>query len=101
MSKVSTVEAGTSYLPSSTAPPLGRNGWCSPSGKELAAVVPIEDVKLLEESEDRLDFEAAREALKAEVDHSCGKGQGRIGAIRVAAYRLEFKTGSSAQTCAT
>ncbi len=35
-------------------------------GKELAAVVPIEDVKLLEELEDRLDFETAREALKEE-----------------------------------
>ena len=31
--------------------------------KELAAVVPIEDVRLLEELEDRLDIEAAREAL--------------------------------------
>ena len=33
-------------------------------GKELCAVVPIEDVRLLEEIEDRLDLEEAREALK-------------------------------------
>ena len=35
-------------------------------GKELAAVVPIEDVRLLEELEDRFDLEAARDALKEE-----------------------------------
>lgn len=33
-------------------------------GKDLAAVVPIEDLKLLEEIEDRIDLEAARKALK-------------------------------------
>jgi prevent-host-death family protein len=32
-------------------------------GKEVAAVVPIEDVKLLEELEDRVDLEDARAAL--------------------------------------
>lgn len=32
-------------------------------GKELVAVVPIEDVRLLEELEDRLDLEEARVAL--------------------------------------
>lgn len=32
-------------------------------GKEVAAVVPIEDVKLLEELEDRIDLEEARTAL--------------------------------------
>jgi prevent-host-death family protein len=31
--------------------------------KEVAAVVPIEDVKLLEELEDRIDLEEARAAL--------------------------------------
>ena len=35
-------------------------------GKEIVAVVPIEDVKLLEALEDKMDLEAAREAL-AEV----------------------------------
>jgi len=35
-------------------------------GKEIVAVVPIEDVKLLEALEDKVDLEAAREAL-AEV----------------------------------
>ena len=36
-------------------------------GKELAALVPIEDLRLLEELEDRLDLEEARAAL-AEVE---------------------------------
>jgi antitoxin Phd len=35
-------------------------------GKELAAVVPIEDMKLLMELEDHLDLEATKEALKEE-----------------------------------
>ena len=33
-------------------------------GKGIAAVIPIEDLKLLEEIEDRLDVEDAREALR-------------------------------------
>ena len=33
-------------------------------GKSVAALVPIEDLELLEQIEDRLDLEAAREALK-------------------------------------
>lgn len=32
-------------------------------GKEIVAVVPIEDVKLLEALEDKIDLEEAREAL--------------------------------------
>jgi len=32
-------------------------------GKELAALVPIEDMRFLEELEDRLDLEEARAAL--------------------------------------
>jgi len=36
-------------------------------GKRLVAVVPVEDLELLESLEDRIDLEAAREAL-AEAD---------------------------------
>jgi len=32
-------------------------------GKDVAALVPVEDLALLEELEDRVDLEAAREAL--------------------------------------
>ena len=35
-------------------------------GKNVAAVVPAEDMDLLEELENRMDIEAAREALKEE-----------------------------------
>lgn len=34
-------------------------------GKDIAAVVSLEDLELLERLEDRLDIEAARKALKA------------------------------------
>jgi len=38
-------------------------------GKELAALVPIEDMRFLEELEDRLDLEEARAALaEAQAD---------------------------------
>lgn len=33
-------------------------------GKDVAAVIPVEDLRLLEELEDRFDIEAAREALR-------------------------------------
>ncbi len=33
-------------------------------GEDVAAIVPVEDLVLLEEMEDRMDVEAAREALK-------------------------------------
>jgi prevent-host-death family protein len=33
-------------------------------GKDVAAIVPIEDLKFLDELESRLDIEAARKALK-------------------------------------
>ncbi|MBA3343420.1 MAG: type II toxin-antitoxin system Phd/YefM family antitoxin [Gemmatimonadaceae bacterium] len=33
-------------------------------GKDVAAIVPVEDLRLLEDLEDRIDLEAARAALK-------------------------------------
>ena len=33
-------------------------------GKDVAALVPVEDLELLEQLEDRMDLEAARKALK-------------------------------------
>ena len=33
-------------------------------GKDVAALVPVEDLELLEELEDRMDLDAARKALK-------------------------------------
>ena len=34
------------------------------NGKDLVAVVPVEDLELLEALEDRMDVEAAKQALK-------------------------------------
>ncbi len=33
-------------------------------GRDVAALVPVEDLQLLEDLEDRIDLEVAREALK-------------------------------------
>ncbi|MGH2560069.1 MAG: type II toxin-antitoxin system Phd/YefM family antitoxin [Thermomicrobiales bacterium] len=38
-------------------------------GKELAAIVPIEDVRWMEELEDRIDIEEARAALADVREH--------------------------------
>ncbi len=35
-------------------------------GKDVAAIVPVEDLQFLEELENRMDLEAARAALKEE-----------------------------------
>jgi len=48
-------------------------------GKDLAAVVPIEDLKLLEEIEDRIDLEAARKALKEFGSVSWEKVKAKLG----------------------
>ena len=67
MSKVSTVEARDQLSTIINRAAFGKERVVlTRRGKELAAVVPIEDVKLLEDLEDRLDLEAAREAIKEE-----------------------------------
>jgi len=38
-------------------------------GKELAVVIPIEDYKLLQEMEDRVDVEEAKAAIKSAKKH--------------------------------
>ncbi|MBI3317959.1 MAG: type II toxin-antitoxin system Phd/YefM family antitoxin [Candidatus Omnitrophica bacterium] len=48
-------------------------------GKDLAAVVPIEDLTLLEEMEDRIDLEAARKALKEKGTISWNKLKAKLG----------------------
>ncbi|HEY7034046.1 MAG TPA: type II toxin-antitoxin system Phd/YefM family antitoxin [Thermomicrobiales bacterium] len=49
-------------------------------GKALAAVVPIEDLKWMEELEDRLDIEEARAALKEDREQG-----GRVSLEQLAA----------------
>lgn len=67
MTKVSTVEARERFSDIINRAAFGKERVVlTRRGKELAAVVPIEDMKLLEELEGRLDVEAARQALKEE-----------------------------------
>ena len=48
-------------------------------GKEIAAVVPIEDLAFLEELEDRFDLEAARKALKEKGSIPWNKLKAQLG----------------------
>ena len=65
MGKVSTVKARDEFSDVINRAAYGKERVVlTRRGKELAAVVPIEDVKFLEELEARIDVEAAREALK-------------------------------------
>jgi prevent-host-death family protein len=67
MSKVSTVEARERFSDILNRAAFGKERVVlTRRGKELAAVVPIEDMRLLEELENYLDVEAARQALKEE-----------------------------------
>ncbi len=65
MSKITTVDARQQF-----ADIINRSTYAKERivitrrGKDLAAVVPIEDLNFLEEIEDRVDLEAARKALK-------------------------------------
>ncbi|MFH1595044.1 MAG: type II toxin-antitoxin system Phd/YefM family antitoxin [Pseudomonadota bacterium] len=67
MSKVSTVEARERFSDIINRAAFGKERVVlTRRGKELAAVVPIEDMRLLEELENYMDVEAARQALKEE-----------------------------------
>jgi len=64
MTKISTVDARDSFSDVINRAAYGKERVVlTRRGKQLAAVVPIEDVELLQELEDRMDLEAARAAL--------------------------------------
>jgi prevent-host-death family protein len=48
-------------------------------GKDVAAIVPVADLVLLEQIEDRMDLEAAREAMKEPGTVSWGKVKKDLG----------------------
>lgn len=65
MSKVTTVNARQQFSDIINRSAYGKERIVlTRRGKEVVALVPIEDLNLLEELEDRLDIEAARKALK-------------------------------------
>jgi prevent-host-death family protein len=48
-------------------------------GKDVAALVPVEDLELLENLEDRMDLEAARRALKEKGSVSLDELKAELG----------------------
>ena len=64
MGQVSTVDARSQLSEIINRVAFGKERMIlTRRGKEIVAVVPIEDVKLLESLEDRIDLEEARSAL--------------------------------------
>ena len=65
MTKISTAEARNEFADLINRASFGKERFVlTRRGKELAAIVPVEDLALLEEFEDRIDVEAAKAALK-------------------------------------
>jgi prevent-host-death family protein len=65
MSNISTKEAGGRFSDVINRAAFAKERIVlTRRGKAVAAVVPIEDLELLENLEDRIDFEDARAALK-------------------------------------
>ena len=64
MGQVNTVDARAQFSEIINRAAFGKERMIlTRRGKELVAVVPIEDVKLLEALEDRIDLEEARASL--------------------------------------
>ena len=64
MGQVNTVDARSQFSEIINRAAFGKERMIlTRRGKEIVAVVPIEDVKLLEALEDRIDLEEARAAL--------------------------------------
>lgn len=68
MTKISTAEARNDFADVINRASYGKERIVlTRRGKKLVAIVPVEDLELLEELEDRMDVEAAKAAL-AESD---------------------------------
>lgn len=65
MTKVTTVDARQQFSDIVNRSAYGKERIVlTRRGKEVVALVPIEDLNLLEEIEDRIDIDAARKAMK-------------------------------------
>ena len=65
MTKVTTVDARQQFSDIVNRSAYGKERIIlTRRGKDVVAMVPIEDLSLLEDLEDRMDIEAARKALK-------------------------------------
>ena len=68
MTKISTAEARNDFADVINRASFGKERFVlTRRGKKLVAIIPVEDLELLEEMEDRIDFEAAKAAM-AESD---------------------------------
>ena len=68
MTKISSAEARNEFAEVINRASFGKERFVlTRRGKELVAIVPVEDLALLEELEDQMDVEAAKAAL-AESD---------------------------------
>lgn len=64
MTKISTAEARNDFAEVINRTSFGKERFVlTRRGKDLVAIVPIEDLQLLEELEDQLDVAAAKAAL--------------------------------------
>lgn len=64
MTKISTAEARNDFAEVINRTAFGKERFVlTRRGKDLVAIVPIEDLQLLEELEDQLDVAAAKAAL--------------------------------------
>lgn len=64
MTKISTADARNDFADVINRASFGKERFVlTRRGKKLVAIVPVEDLELLEELEDRMDVAAARAAL--------------------------------------
>jgi prevent-host-death family protein len=64
MANISTAEARNDFAEVINRASFGKERFVlTRRGKRLAAIIPVEDLELLEELEDRMDVDAARAAL--------------------------------------
>ncbi len=73
MTNISTAEARNEFADVISRASFGKERFVlTRRGKRLAAIVPVEDLELLEELEDRMDVAAAKAALAESDDqHEC------------------------------
>ncbi len=73
MTKLSTAEARNEFADVINRSSFGKERLVlTRRGKKLAAIVPVEDLELLEEPEDQMDVAAAKAALAESDDqHEC------------------------------
>jgi prevent-host-death family protein len=66
--------------------------------KPLAAVVPIEDLELLERLDDEVDLADARKAMKEREEHSLGSGEERAESMKSRRYGPKSNQENSHET---